>query len=756
MGAPPGAAQAPDAQTTNIPYTAWAGTQLRLVKCDDELIGVRDSGLDVVVESWSGDPNLRPTAFESSVTKLGGIDGRCARANVVSLGDGLARIKLKAFEGARATEVLEHQFLAIWLRLGTPAIDEVGAADPTAGPAGSASEVGDPAGDGAFTPSSNNGRVQVKITGSFPHPLGPGGRFTLPNDWATIANALATSSDPVATSHAMRWDIHDDALKTEQHVAGECPTGLPTVTVDAVDNCRGPRDVAGYDADFGPFSRVFGDRVNGAEGQGAGPFDPLRPQTLLSDGKLDAGDAPMPAARVDVEIAPNTAGGINGAGALQKSDKTEVYSRDGNGTATPHNLYAPYYKQWLPGTAADAVNPRSSGTDWSHQNNFPFVPVTLYDNWDAYSLDYRPTVDTACNRLVAFPGGASSDEPRTTPVDDPAEVNGSVRRVAVATDEHGEAQVEYEPYAGGFYYDNVGAIINDNRGCDLQDVDVLGTSAITATAKYPGQPVDFPSTVSATLTKTVGNEFDKSMSYYPKGAGTANANARILVAHGQDVDGTPFAGERVCFYVDDEADSYRLFSGTTGPATARFAVDSDQAPTPSGLDPDVRCAFLDENGNAALEVFNSDPQSINVIAEYVDEGLLRDRDIEFGTPGSGDPTPPPNTGGEPSTPPANNPGTSAPSKQQVVKTAGPSLVPAVTTARPASISKARIKKTKKGRFLMVRVTSDKDSATLSVRLVAKKTGKVYKKVSKSIATNSTVKVMKIPKRARTARVALSS
>ena len=57
---------------------------------------------------------------------------------------------------------------------------------------------------------------------------------------------------------------------------------------------------------------------------------------------------------------------------------------------------------------------------------------------------------------------------------------------------------------------------------------------------------------------------------------------------------------------------------------------------------------------------------------------------------------------------------------------------------------------------MVRVTSDKDSATLSVRLVAKKTGKVYKKVLTSIATNRTVKVMKLPKRARTARVALSS
>ena len=147
------------------------------------------------------------------------------------------------------------------------------------------------------------------------------------------------------------------------------------MTVDAVDNCRGPRNVAGYNADFGPFSRVFGDRVNGAEGQGAGPFDPLRPQTLLSDGKLDAGDAPMPAARVDVEIAANTPGGINGAGALEKADKTEVYSRDGNGTASPHNLYAPYYKQWIPATSAEDVNPRASGTDWFVQNNFPGAPV---------------------------------------------------------------------------------------------------------------------------------------------------------------------------------------------------------------------------------------------------------------------------------------------------------------------------------------------------------------------------------------------
>ena len=758
-----GAQGAPDAQTTNIPYTAWSGTQLRLVKCDDSLIGIRDNGLDVVVESWSGDPNYRPTVFESSVTKLGGVDGRCARANVVSLGDGLARIKLKAFQGGNQVEILEHQFIAIWMRLGVPAIDEVGAADPTGGPVGSASEVGDPLGDGAFVPSAENGRVQVRVTGSFPHPLAPAGRFTLPADWAAIAGALATSDDPADTDYPMRWDIHDDLLKTEQHVVGECLEGLPTVTVDAVDNCRGPRPVMGFDADFGPFSRVFGDRVNGADGQGAGPFDPLRPQTLLSDGKLDAGDAPMPAARIDVEIAANTPGGINGAGALEKSDKTEVYSRDGNGSPAPHNLYAPYYKQWIPGTAAEAVNNRASGTDWNIQNNFPGAPFTLYDNWDAFSLAARVTIDTGCNRTIDFERGAAFDDPRTTPVDLPGEGgwNGSSRKVAVFTDEHGEAQVEYEPYAGGFYYDNVvGAIINDNRGCDLQDVDVLGTSAITATAKYPGQPVDFPNTVSPALAKTVGNEFDKSLSYYPKGAGAANANARIVVAHGQDVDGSPFAGERVCFYADDEADSYRLFSGTTGPVAARFAVTTAQAPTPPGLDPDVRCAYLDANGNAALEVFNSDPQSINVIAEYLDEGLLRDRDLEFGAAGSGDPTPPPNTPGETPADPGTGPGTNPPTGQQAAQTMGAQQAQRVLGAtigsrgKVARISKARIKKTRSARYLMVKVVSDQASERLSIRLQGR-SGKTLKTVTKRVATNATVRVMKVSKRVAAARVAIA-
>jgi hypothetical protein len=744
--AAPAAAQegpyVPDPMTTNIPYTAWAGTQVRMVKCSNDLVGLPRSGLSVTVESWSGSADTRPQVIAPSIDYIHSSkrDQRCARFNVVSLGDGLARIKLKAFDDRRL-EILEHQFLGIWMQLGTPAIDEVGAADPTGGPVGSETEVGDPAGDGAFLPSSNNGRVQVKVTGSFPHPLGPGGRFTLPSDWAMLAGALATSADPSDDNPAWRWDIHDDTLKTEGHVAGFCRPAVP-VAIDAVDNCRGGEE---------RFSRVFGDF-----GRDVGPFDPVRLPSLLSDGKLDAGDAPMPAARVDISIAPNTnpLTDIGGAGALEKADKTEVYSRDGNGTPSDHNLYAPYYQQYIPATAAEEIDRAASGTDWFEQNNFGHDFFGLYDNWDTFPLKSVIGVDTGCNRTVDFEGGEAGDDPRQTPTGD--------QTVVVATDEHGEAQVEYEPYAGGFYYDAVeGDLRNDNRGCDLQDVEVLGTSDISAIAKYPAQPVDFPAMRSATIRKTVGNEFDKSLRYYPKGEGAANSNANIVVAHGQDVDGTPFAGERVCFYVDDKADSYRLFSGVTGPADARFRVTSAQAPTPSSIHPDVRCARLDANGNAALEVFNSGDQTINVIAEYIDEGLLRDIDAIFGAgDGPGDPPstePPPNTPpGD--TPPSNGEGSSPPSQNQVVQTAGNNThllagtKNATASVKKPRLSKARIIRVGSKRYLQVKVKSTAKKAKLAIRLKLR-SGKTLK-VTRTVKTNRTVRVMRLSAAVMTVKVSL--
>ncbi len=162
--------------------------------------------------------------------------------------------------------------------------------------------------------------------------------------------------------------------------------------------------------------------------------------------------------------------------------------------------------------------------------------------------------------------------------------------------------------------------------------------------------------------------------------------------------------------MDNEADSYRLFSGVTGPADARFRVTSAQAPTPSAINPDVRCAYLDANGNAALEVFNSGDQTINVISEYIDEGLLRDIDAIFGAgdgPGDAPSTdPPPNTpGGDEA--PSNGPGTNPPTAGQVVKTVGSGshLVHGTKTAPKTvktRIAKARLVRVGAKRFLVVK------------------------------------------------------
>ena len=66
---------------------------------------------------------------------------------------------------------------------------------------------------------------------------------------------------------------------------------------------------------------------------------------MLSDGIVDAGDAPMPAAQIDVDIAENTGGADKGGvGYLYPLDKTVPYSRDGKGTlAAAHNFDSPFY-----------------------------------------------------------------------------------------------------------------------------------------------------------------------------------------------------------------------------------------------------------------------------------------------------------------------------------------------------------------------------------------------------------------------------
>src|SRR3954452_7143552 len=272
-----------DPQTTNVPYVAWRGEQVRLVKCNPVLAtaGVK---VEFFVEEWSGS-GLVPRVEDATVDSSAG----CAKADVVSLDPGLARVKLVATD-ATGDPILKHQFLVIWMSLTDPAIDEVGTADPTGD-----SSLGDPAGDGNFNAGGNNSPIQVEVKGTFPF---GGTTYPLPDAWPTLAGLLAQDANSNPFDNATKWDIHDDRLKTENHpLYSQCTTHRASVSIDAVDDCNGA-PWGGH----GPFSRVFGDLI-----PAFGPFDPVVPQaTLFSDGKLDAGDAPMPAARVDVSIVPNS------------------------------------------------------------------------------------------------------------------------------------------------------------------------------------------------------------------------------------------------------------------------------------------------------------------------------------------------------------------------------------------------------------------------------------------------------------------
>jgi hypothetical protein len=705
LAAGPAAAQGPpDPQTTNIPYLAWRGEQIRLVKCDPA-IGEEGTFVDWIVEEWSG-TGQTPAVETSTIT---GADD-CVSADVVSLDPGLARIKLVVSDAA-GTPILKHQFLSIWMSLNTPSIDEVGVSDPTGDPT-----LGDPPGDGHFDAGDTNGRIQVKVKGTFP---GPGGTsYTLPDAWPTLAGLLADDSDSNPDNDAARWDIHDDLTKFEPHVAGFCTTGVVPTTQDAVDNCN-----AGGDS--GPFSRIFGDS---AAAPVWGPFDPLRTNTLLSDGKLNADDAPMPPARVDVAIAANKGGAdLGGVGSLEPADKTAVYSRNTLGSPTAHNLYAPFYGTYIPATSRPGPEP-SSGIDGpASGNNFRgFLVDGLYFHWEfADVLRTAVPVNTTCLR--------STDG---TPVF--RQTPSGPQNVAVYTDEHGEAQVEYNPGTGA-YYNNLG-VRNDNGGCDLEDVDVLGTSSITATARYPYQPVSDPDKVSAPLTKTVHNLFSKYLGYFPKGPGAANSTSRIVVAHAQDVDGRPFANERVCFYIDDEADGAFGFSGTTGLAPNRFVVGGSDAPLLGTADV---CRFTDANGNAAVEVLNSDPQNINVIAYFVPEGILRDIDVDFAT-GT---TPPPPGDFKPKSPAAPGAdGTNPPS-------ATPAGVAPVVKKAKASIRTARLVKRHGKVYLVVKVKSSARYARLRVKLLGSR-GRKLSTVTKRIRTNRTV-TLRVSAKAKSARISLA-
>jgi hypothetical protein len=662
----------PDPMLSNVPYLAWRGEAVRMVKCVSPaslpagyIPDALDAGFTLV--DWSGDPHLATPqtvtaspGFNAAIFAVRAFDGAyCWGMSFISQKAGLAVIKMTVRDGTGGPVILVHDFYVAWMNLNSIVLCNNSSPGLCTGP--TAETITDVA--GATTPNV----LEANVTGNFPllqdfNELGIGHDITLPDhststglvmpdDWATLATAIAVVRGPQGNPLDF-WDTHDDTLATEGH-AQESPAGIctPRVTtgIDAVDQCSDSGSLA-LANEAGGYSAIWTfPSANGLSLLNSyGPFDPTRPgQTYLSDGKVDAGDAPMPSARIDFTIAPNIGGtDIGGVGTFTKVDKglcpgqselndlggepaapfgctNSVYVRPG--ATTPHHLYAPFYREYLPATLAPN-DPFSSGIDGGFANNFNgFLnlngnaladPTGLYDYWDIAEY-LRFATPAATNCLFRTVGGVPVF--RTTPGSGP-------QSVAIYSDEHGEARTGFLPGTGFFF--NAFGILNANLGCDLAGISPLGTAAITATARYPYEPVTAQPLVSNTVAKSVSSLFVKLIQCFPKGPSAFDQQIAVCVAHAQDITGAAITGERVCFFSGGEGQFRPDVSPITIPNQTTWPAI---AIIPAGTlgNTDNNCNLTDVNGNTAIEVLETDAVTINIAAFFVDEGLLRSIHVTF-------------------------------------------------------------------------------------------------------------------------------
>ncbi len=655
-----------DPLQSNRPHLAWRGEEIRLVHCAAGLNpdsgapgdGSAQYDADWAVMAWSGTGVPASVAGGSVKFVIDNKQGsphfgqQCVRANFRSAGAGLAVVQLDIRNQSTGASLVSRQFLAGWLSLKQVALDDgFGGTTVFDGP-GWGSYNWLRARVTATLPLSGFGEL-VQPAGPFPSvihlpaeaPGSPAAGQGDPSTWyddLALRLATTTSSETVyRTQPWLMWDVHDDQGTAAGHVDGDAalspaspyngscdPIGvdfLPVLdmAVDAVDNCTGGP------AEEGPFSRIWPTFTSGLA---IGPFDPLRAaETFLGDGRITAGDVVLPSAPIELVIAPNSGavGDVSGTGTLEALDKEDVYVRRAEaGHDAPHNMYAPFYRAYIPATRAElAGHGLSSGSDAQWSPSYPNY-VTCdpsggtaqasedcsYAYWEIEDvLESVVGQDTGC--LYRYRSGAP--EFRPTPMGDQA--------VVVYSDEHGEAMVKYVP-GWDFYYDSLAAnfpgVLNANGGCDLQDVSPLGTAEVTATARYPGQSVLDIDKVSNVVTESTYNNFTKELACAPKAASGPDRLLYICTALSIDIDGTAMAQSRACFS-----------------ATGADSMAAYPAGTPFTLEGVGRlCVQTDWNGEAKVELSArcSTPAG-SVTADFADERIVRTAAVDF----SYCPAPPP-------------------------------------------------------------------------------------------------------------------
>ena len=732
-------------QDTNVPYLAWRGEMVRLVKCTGPE-HADNFGLSTVNGGFLGSHNglnVSMLIFAYSGPQENSFDGPkavdpsgnvfydrennrlCVRGTFISNKPGLTIVKLVV--SYNGIPLIAHDFLIGWM-----AINSVDITNP-----GTVQEL----------PGADPGNsVNVQATGSIPlnsefqEDYQLPATMVMPRDYAMWAHQMATTndylennSDYLWASASAFWDIHDSSGP----LGNESPNGSPDVHVnqascpnstkdifDQVDNCNGPGGGSGRS-----FSRQFGDF-----GSGQGPFDPSYGlTTLLTDGRLNSSDAPMPA----LKIVGNSSGGMGGFVDGDLNDKSCVYNRNtglpascvttGHTVNEAHALYAPYYNAYIPATSR-APLAAASGTDGAYANNFlGYQHYGVYYYWQI------------AKTLSQGQGGNSGCLLRG---DRQRQLNDGATKVFVFTDEHGEARLQWQPGVNADFFAD--QFVDENGGCDLEGV-TFPNQTITVAGRYPFQPVanDIPAPES--ITKQILNQFHKEVSCYRKN--NTGGIVYVCTASAQDITGggDVFNGERVCISREPTGDWYdypggsdpshssicRYLSGGTATDPATVSVE-----TPATLQGD----------------------RLDISANFTDERIWRDACIivgqQFSTPGpcgpiGGGTTTTTTTTGGTSTGGTTTSGTTTSGTTTSGTTSGGAAgnqaatshgpVSKTKTSKAAQVVSVRIVLNQHGRVLMVKVRSAKKTARIQIRLL-NQNGKVITRVVRVVQTNKLVAV----------------
>jgi hypothetical protein len=745
-------------QETNVPYLAWRGEEVRLVKCThDDMSSIAGApttqsvggftwlDTSMTIFNYSG-PQENSFDGPKAVTNGASIfydrdSGRwCVRADFISNKPGIVTVKFTL--SIKGVILAQHDFLIGWMAVNSAAITNPGT-------------VTDNPGD---EPGNS---VNVQVTGSIPlnaefqADWGLPATLVLPRDWALWASKMATTDDalspPYGQAASTYWDIHDssgpggDGGAPDVHVkGGACTTLATSLTIDQVDNCNGPGN---------PQTGLSQSRVFGDFGTAFGPFDPSYSDTLLSDGNLNSFDAPMP----PLKVVFNTAGGMGFFDDSCLNDKSSVYNRNfdasnptpdngltdciakGHTKNEAHALYAPYYNAYIPATSRDPWG-AASGTDGpvysdytGQPNNFP--GYQWYGGYHYWQI--------ARENVIA----AGGDSPclLTTRNYEPVyrQLNSGDTNITEFTDEHGEARAQWQPGEGNDNFGTSVGFVDDNGGCDLEGV-ALGDQTITASVQYPFQPIGTAIPASGSIVKHINNFFHKTVSCVRKNnAGSAIAYICTATAIDIDNDGSVFNGEKVCFSREPE----NVWYGVGG----SYPHDNGYCVPLAGGKPGVPASVSVETPATIVG------SVIDVQAYFAGEKLLRDTCITVGqSPSTPGPCGGGGTGGSSSTTTSSGTTTGTSSGTTSGITTLPTTKKGGTKANIASVAAVQLVLNKNGtRVLRVKIHSTKPSARISIRLINAK-GKVVTVALRTVKTNRlvTVRNLRISKQVKRVRVAV--